>query len=235
MALLDVIRQYLVTYPWGIAFDRKNIWYTRTIGVEAIYCWDRWTGQIVRPYTFLDSNADYICFDRKNLWMVDIANGMIRCVDPYTLALVRSFPSPATNPSGITFDGKHLWHIDGKLDSAKYLLCIDPYTGALIRRINITVWIGSADNDIEDVTFDGKHLWISHDDDLGGIPYISCFSLETKTPPSWGAERIIRVQLYPSLPFPWIIRGLTFDGKYLWNTAFDSDNLLYYIQCRSLE
>lgn len=228
MALLDVIRQYSVTYPHGIAFDGKNIWYTRTALLEAIYCWDRWTDTIVRPYTFPDSNAHYVCHDGKHLWMVDEPNAMIRCVDPYTGALIRSFASPATNPSGITFDGKHLWHIDGGLDWMKFLLCIDPYTGELIERIHLAD-ISDVDWGIEDVTFDGKNFWISYYDDLFGISYIACYPLVTDVPWFGESRRIIRV----ALPADWSIRGLAFDGKYLWNTAFYLG--FYYIQCRELE
>lgn len=108
-------------------------------------------------------------------------------------AVISSFSSPSTLPYGLAFDGKYLWHAD--------------YNTALIYQLTrngiiITSWAYPGVGLPMDMTFDGKNLFIM--DNTGAFYQVD------------RSGRII--QSYPALGWPFGVRGIHVDSRFIWQT-----------------
>ena len=202
----DVVKSFPSpsTIPFGLTWDGKYLWHSdRASGL--IYKLNPADGSIITSFHPPKPISDPagLTWDGRYLWCADWSGGMIYKLDVSTTSIVKSFPSPDGSPFGLAWDGKYLWCVEV---FASRLYKLNPSDGSVMLSFEFPFWLSG-------LTFDGTHFWLT-----GQEPVVN------------GARQIYLVSLSGDIlseyqPPGEGPKGLTWDGKYLWNCDNNTDTI----------
>ncbi len=118
------------SYPTGLTYMNKELWYNDAIGANASLSGDLThnidtLGQEIQIFPSIGGYPSGLTYDGTYLWSSDNVEQLIHQIDPVSFEVIHTIEAPGgIFPNGLAWDGQYLWVANNDADSI-YQICID--------------------------------------------------------------------------------------------------------------